>query len=234
MGSQLPEGYVGRHEAARMLGTVVDVVSRAVRKGELLPHYFKGRPGHFFKKDDIQAYQLARERPRTDHPRHATTLALQALAAARRNEDRLEKLYDHLGVDVIPLQRTEDAVLELYRSASAPITVADAHDKAWIRSWGDAFFGMDETYLQLVEHLTGDRTPWEVFLRRGQLLDEWLKKEGDVPLVPAHRFLVSGLSHLRHVSYLEVRRRGSAIAAGVTFDGRRTAVDELYALLYQT
>jgi len=229
MGRQLPPGYLTRHEVAKELNITLNTVDALSRQGALAPKLLKGIRGRVFRRDEVREARAKLE-GRTDlHTLKAQVLA--ALSTARRCEERLSEVYDRLGFDIDPLDRTESAVLSLYREVQHEPALSDVRFPGWLRRWRGVFFSIDEHYLELVEHLTGNKEPWAPYLRFANAVARLIHEEQEDALTFAARPFFSSLEHLTHVSYMYCRHRHGVSIANVVFDGRKTAVEELLAIL---
>jgi excisionase family DNA binding protein len=226
MGRQPPDDYIDRTEAARILGVSVRTLDTWVHKNLIVPHSFTGNKVRFLRSDVFSLLQAGGDRH--FDLAQVKTLALAALATARRNEQRMVELYAHLGMEILPLPRDEHSIRALYADVRLGVEPTRVHDTDWLQFWINAFFAIDEVYLELVTHLTGDREPWKVFHDFANAILHELAKStaGRAP-----RVFRASRDHLRYVSYMHCRRMQGPKAAGVVFDGRARAVDELNALI---
>ena len=232
MGRQAPEEYVTRAEAAEALGVTERSLYNMVKRGILIPRHFKEDWRRtLFLHADVEQLVLTLRGDKSPDLQQVKALALQALSTARRSEQRLSDIFEHLGLDIPPMPRDESFVRALYADAKNgfyPSTVTNAE---WLKFWSDMFFGMDEVYFELVTLLTGDDEPWKVFLDfSGEVLREMHKRDEDIPAGPKRLFRASR-EHLRHVGYMHCRRSVSAKIAHTVFDGRASAIDELEAII---
>ena len=227
--------YIGKAAVAKILGVGVPTLRKMIQRGVLIPHDRpsgkKGRPWEVFRLSDVQHLRLSMKPRETDF-RQVKSLALQALSAARRTEQRLTDFAARLGLDIPPLPRHDSYVQELYDSADQqqvhPNIVTEVW---WLRFWSDTFFGIDEVYLGLVAHVTGDKEPWRRFFDFSSYVIRLMYlQRGAVPTHPKRVFEASR-EHLRYVGYMYCRQSQSAKVAGLVFDRRASAVDELSALL---
>ena len=230
MGSQPSNEYVSRVEALRLLDLTGKGLQALVQRGAIVPKYLPPKNRQFFLRTDVQA--LLSTRGGSTDMNQVKGLALMALSAARRAEQRLDEVFAHLGLGITPLQRDADAVRKLYEEAKKTPTLSELKDPHFLRYIGGTFFAMDEVYLELVEHVTGDDEPWKVFMDFGNRVTRLLLDEEEPAVFLAGKFFQAGRSHLRHVSYLQCRRMKGRRVAEVVFDGGATAVEELVALLH--
>lgn len=231
MGRELPAEYLSRTDAARTLGVTTRTLTNMVRRGVLTPKYLDRQKAQVFLKIEVRAVLAAQEGARVN-VREVKALALAALSTARRAEARLEAVYAHLGIDVVPLDRDPASVRHLYNETRQAITRNQLYSPDWLRFWSGVFFGIDDTYLELVATLTGDTQPWKTFYDFSSAVMREVYAENDSVLTSAtHRFQMAR-THLRQVCYLYCRRKTTPEVADVVFDGRASAVDELWALLH--
>jgi hypothetical protein len=229
MGRQPPVGYLTRAETAKELHVSKSTLAHMVRKGLLIPQYFNGN-GQFFLLGDLQALQLATNSREPDaRQSHAT--ALMALSAARRADQRVEELFGLMGLDVVALQRDPESVWQLYAEVHKSFRPGDVKNVVFLRYWGGTFFSMEEAYLELVEHVTGDVEPWKVFHDFALRVTQVIIEEDESALYVASKYFQAGRAHLRYVSYLHCRRRHGRRIADAVFEGAQTAVQELQAIL---
>ncbi len=226
MGRQPPGDYVDKSEAAKLLGVSVRTVDNMIHKNVVVPHSFTGSRKAVFLRADILA--LLRASSDGLDLMQVKSLALAALSTSRRNEQRMVELYEHLGMELLPLARDAHSVRALYEEARLGVEPSRVHDADWLQCWTNAFFSMDEVYLELVTHLTGDVEPWVVF---HDFANGILNELDSYGLARPVRIFRASRNHLRHVSYMHCRRTKGAEAAGIVFDGRVRAVDELNALI---
>lgn len=231
MGRQPPPEYVARADAAKELKVSVNTLTRLVRRGLLVPHYFEGHKQQFFLKSDLHLAQLAGGARSVDI-RQVNATALMALSAAHRAETRLAEVFSAMGLDVVPLHRDAPSVLALYEEVKKIPSVSEVRDPEWLKYWGGVFFSMDEVYLELVQQLTGDDEPWKVFHDFCSNVTRIVIQENEVALYMAWNRFQAGRNHLRHVSYMHCRRRRGRRIADTVFDGAAPAVNELYSLLH--
>jgi hypothetical protein len=231
MGRQPPADYIDGTETAKILGVHARTLSTMVRKNVIVPHSFQGNRKMFFLRSDVFALLQARGEGNGGDFMQLKTLTLAALATARRNEQRMVELYAHLGMDILPLARDAYAVRMLYDEMRLGVEPLRARDPDWLQFWTNAFFAMDETYLELVTHLTGDKEPWKVFHDFANGILRELIVDGEATVGRPARVFRASRDHLRYVSYMHCRRMMGAEVAGVVFDGRARAVDELNAII---
>ena len=232
MRKPLPEGYVGKGAAAERLGITVDGLWGLVRRGVLRAHAFPYVKPRGFALTELQAYESNKHGTQTD-ARHAHALALAALSTARRLEERVADMYDFLGLGLAPLRRSDSDILTLRAEVQRSYDRAALRDPGWLRYWGGVFFGIDETYFELTTYLTGDEEPWKLFLDFAARVAKDILGEDDPELYRAYRFFDQGRQHLRNVGYLQCRHRVGVTIANKVFDGRHSAVDELFAVLHR-
>jgi hypothetical protein len=227
--------YIGKAAAAKILDVSVPTVRQLVQQGVLIPHELlrkgkKGRPWEVFRLSDVQHLRLSRNEGQTDF-RQVKSLALQALSAARRTERRLTEFAARLGLDIQPLPRTENYVEQLYETTGQEVHPNIVTQAWWLKFWSGTFFGIDEVYLELVVHVTGDNEPWRRFFDFSSHVTRLIYLQGDAVPVHPKRVFEASREHLRYVGYMYCRQSQSAKVAGLVFDRRASAVDELSALL---
>jgi PAS domain-containing protein len=232
--------WVGRKEAARLLGVTVRTLSLWTRQGLLAPRFIGNRKEQHYRVTDLQMLRLARSDKSTDIW-HVKALALQALSAAKTAELRLQEVFEHLGLDIPPLARDTASVQALYAEAGEVPTPEQLLDPVWVRFWGGAFFGVDETYLELVGLTETEDEPWRRFmsfanevlrtaLRPGGHVEEAVRASDTLRL--AYRYFQGGKQHLWYTGYMYCRRSFGRRIADVAFDGSHSAVEELMAILH--
>jgi hypothetical protein len=210
------------------------------RQGLLTPHRIGDRRTVHYRVSDLQLLRRARAEKSTDIW-HVKALALQALSAARATELRLLEVFNHLGLNSEPLERDDDSICILYQDAEAGATTAQLLDPTWVRFWGGTFFAMDEVYLELVQRATANDEPWKHFMdftntvmrtamQPGGSVEEALRASEELQL--AYKYFQGGARHLWYVGYMYCRRSFGKRVADVVFDGSRSAVDELMAILH--
>jgi predicted DNA-binding transcriptional regulator AlpA len=227
MGRQPPSDYVDKVEAAKTLGVSVRTLDNMIHKNMIVPHSFAGSRKVVFLRSDVSALMQATGDGGLDLAQ-VKALALAALSTSRRNEQRMVELYAHLGMELLPLARDTHSVRSLYEEVKLGVEPSSVHDADWLQFWTNTFFSMDEVYLELVTHLTGDVEPWLVF---HDLANAILRELDSYGLTRPVRIFRASRNHLRHVSYMHCRRVKGVETAGIVFDGRARAVDELNALI---
>jgi hypothetical protein len=228
---QEPADYMFAAEAATELHVTKRTLYGMVQRSLLIPRHFKGIRGMHFLRSDVQQLQLTLHGEKSPDLQQVKSMALQALAMARRSEQRLTDILGHLGLDIPPMPRDEGFVRGLYTDAKEGFAPTAVTDIEWLKFWSDMFFGMDEVYLELVTLLTGDDEPWKVFFDFSSDVVRELHRRGDDIPESARRLFQAARSHLRHVGYMHCRRMMSAKVANIIFDGRVSAIDELEAVL---
>ena len=225
-----PDGYVTKERAAEELNVSLSTLKRMVKHGSIIP---RGIPGHgrqqYFLLADLQLLQLTSRERGTDL-REVKAIALQALAAARLAEQRLDSVFAFLGIDAPPLQRDADSVRGLYKEARQGGQL-QVRDPVWLRYWGNCFFAMDDVYLELVETVTGEGDPWQVFISFSIEIARALQDEPEVRRSLHGRFFESARRNLIHAAYVHCHRSKGRKYADATFRGDVGAVDELVAIL---
>lgn len=229
--------YVTKPQAAKMLNVTVRTLDKWVQQRLLHPHVLdqKARQGnrpHYFLRSDIRALMHARA-CKTADTWQIYGLALQALSTARQTDRRLTALFEHLGLNITPLDRDPDSVRALYESARRGFVTADLTNADWFTFWGGAFFSIDEIYLELVQQATADNEPWKVFLDFANSVTRELCRVGvEAPFKqPVLRF-ETGKRNLLYVSFMFCQRLYGIEAARFLFANRPSAVDELMAILH--
>lgn len=226
----LPDGYITRRAAAKELRVSLSTLERMVRRGTIIQHRFSGHKHQYFLLADLQLLQLTSRERGTDL-REVKAIALQALAAARLAERRLDSVYAFLGIDVPPLQRDADSVRGLYKEALQGSQTIQVRDPVWLRYWSCCFFAMDDIYFMLVETVTDESEPWRIFVDFSSEIAQELTEEPEVARSLAGRFFEAARRSLFHAAYVHCRRSSGKAVANAAFRGGVGAVDELVEIL---
>ncbi len=230
MGSREAPEFVGVLEAARLLKCTKRAIHVYVRNGTLRPLRVEG--GIRFRATDLLGLQEARSR--TDLTLlEVASIALQARAIARFNEQRLEELHLALGIPSTTLDRTPAGVVGLHAEAVRPLLAEDLRRHDFIYFWASSFVAMDEDYLALVARHVGSREPWRIFL---DLASQLLAQSPDmattaIELRQAFAALEAARRSLRHVAYFYCTRAESQETANQLFPEKPSPVDTLLAIL---
>ena len=223
--------YLARRNAEKLLGVSDGTLYHYAKQGLIRPHYFEDHPLRpFYRRSDLLILKRSLGQ-KTASLWEVESLALMALSSAQRAERRLETFSANLGLDIVHIGRDEESIRHLRREATKGFDHEELEDANWLRHWGNCFFSMDEIYLELTERLLGIDEPWKLYLDFASDITRELLTGKYEPRPTAAKFFQAGRSHLRHVSYMYCRRVNGRIVAGVVFDGRASAVDELSALL---
>lgn len=214
-----PEELLGRKETAALLGVCLSTLDKLVVRGVLTPRTVAGRTLRFPRAEIEQARAILEGK--VDVGR-VWAVATQALTAARIAEQRLEALQDLLGLNVIPLGRTEEALHETYEASLQEPSPRDLLDTRWVRYWGGVLYGIDESYFELLADYLGSDEPWRTFydfssrVMRARPLDEIAYSSG---FRAAYVYFEAARMHLLHVSYFYCRLRLGLRAANGVFPG---------------
>lgn len=236
MGREPLGEYVGRKEAARLLGINVRTVTLWTRQGLLSPRLLGDKRELRYRRDELQMLRLARADKNTD-VWQVKALALQALATARATELRLMEVFDHLGLNAVALDRDPESIRRLYDELEHDLAHSDLRDPSWMRLWGGRFFAMDEVYLELVEDTCRSDEPWKRFMDFSNAVLRAAPKVADAiaastELQLAYKYFEAGSRHLWYLGYMLCRRIYGRCVADTVFDGSRSAIDELMAILH--
>lgn len=236
MGRQAPEGYMGRKDAARLLGVTVRSLELWCRQGLLVSSSFEGTREKFYRNTDVHLLLAARADKNCDIWM-VKAIALQALAAARITEVRVAQVFDLLGLNVVPIHRDDASIAALACEMEEAPSRMQLRDVAWVRYWGGTFFAIEDTYLELAGHVLKDEEPWRRYIEFANRIFEAAHAEvaesleTNEALRLAYNYLRAAKTHLMQAGYLHCRRKYGRRTADGVFDGSVEAVPELVALL---
>lgn len=159
-----------------------------------------------YREDDVHELDLARHTKTKSN----YTLALQAIAIARRAERQLEEIRDYLGLATYNLGVEKEDVIQFYeeaRQSNLQVLLAQP-----FQVWSKKLLAIDEDYLSLVTNYTEDKEPWLVFMQLAQTL----YRLADTTEVRAR--IDFARRSLRNVAYFCARRTLGKRAANVQFN----------------
>lgn len=229
-----PEGYLTDSQAAQALGISLTRVRRLRAKREL-PIWRSPENGAVWVEEialrDALMEEEEVEGATTKH--ELRTLVGESLYRARRAEKELERLHSFLGLDAPRLPTSEVEIQGLLEEARrliqrVPCVVPTEELFAWARR----FMAMNEYFLSLVAHCTGQPEPWKVFLQLSTKL-LWEIPEGELKksyeLMNAWAGLQAGQKNLRQAAYIyEVSEYGKARTEKVFPELCQREVDALF------
>jgi hypothetical protein len=197
--------------------------------GQLVP-CFARRQKLIFRKSEVMALRAARAEGINLYQTYS--IALAALSTARRVEAQLGELLSMMGLDSPILPRDRSSVESLRSELEKEVDDSDIRHPDFLKTWGGIFFAIDETYLELVAHITGDPDPWRAFHNFGVRIMKAIIRTNDVDMYRAAAYFRAARDHLGHVCYLHCRQMYGRKIANTLFTRKTPAVDEIYALLH--
>lgn len=225
---------INAEESAKRMGITTRAFNKRVHAGHVIPADFKGeRNSARFREEEIFALRKAIDE-KFDIPTLAGSTAV-SYALARSTAERVDRLYELLGVNHQRLSYEQDDVRALYESAQHTAG-QDTSGMEGIRiyEWSKKLNAVDEPYLDLTRRITGEAHPWEAFLRLAQKMMEKApthKYVSDKKLASAYGFLDAARRNLRYISYFFVRTYESKDEADRLFPN--AADDEILSLLQE-
>lgn len=213
-------------EAAEFLRVTTRHFRTMVRDGWLLPVYPEGPKGPAMYRGEEAAAFLAAKEDRMDLARAGHT-ASQAYALARSLHDRVESIYQLLGLNSAYVASDEDAVIATYLEAKTALEAGLAPANfVTLAEWTRRIRCVDDNFLLLLQQRTGDPNAWRTLLEyTRQLLLQELEapRFGDVARwQQAKAVLAAARRELVYWVYLHVRRvdgvRRADKAIPVTWD----------------
>ena len=198
----MPDQTLRTAEVAKKLGRTVAHINHLVRSGVLTP---KGRDrrGYIFDPENVNAYLDVRAQGAD--PAKVAGWAIQARAAVRALEAKVDSLYETLGIDAIETLSCEDAdVLALYARAKQRISSGQETTINEMIEWAKILHNIDEPYLRYVKHVTGDARPWWAYLDVAECLTCRITRPqllADPSLARAFRALLHARNQVRAVAY---------------------------------
>jgi len=197
--------------------------------GQLVPCFMQ-RQKLIFRKSEVMALRAARAEGINLYQTYS--IALAGLSTARRAEDRVSYLMSMMGLEAPILPRDRSSVESLRSELEKEIDVGDVKKPEFLKNWGGIFFSIDEVYLELMAHVTGDPEPWRPFHNFGVKILRAIIYADDLNVYRASAYFRAARDHLNYVCYLHCRQMYGRKIANTLFTRKTPAVDEIYALLH--
>ena len=221
-------------QAAKLLGVSRASVCRLTRDGVISyvsEHKNRERGGRDFSRkydpSEIAAVASVRE-AKLSVPKLAN-VAMRAIAAATRNERRLNDIYALLGLDGFVLGTSPEEVQQLYIKAQAALEQPGTPPKKELMFWAKVFYNIHEEYFPLITQQTYSQEPWRVFTD----LAERLAVEAPVhyfhidrELASVYGYIEAGRKNLRSSAYLYARKIHGIVKVNKLFPEVRGGFDE--------
>jgi hypothetical protein len=225
-------------EVAKVLGVDIRTLQGMVRRGLLQPvaKHKVVTASTLFRADEIAAFADVRFK-KLDLG-FVASMAMRAYVISTANAKRIDRISDLLGLDLPALETDETSVVRLYIEAQdfeleekIPTSLEE------IRRWAATLFSIDESYLRLIEHYTGNPEPWQPFFDLVQRITETAPPRSMIrrrDVEAGYAYLEAARRHFRGVMYFFYRSKHGQRAADRAFpemDDR--GIDaELAAILY--
>lgn len=229
--------FITDDEAAEILGMQPRGLRKLVSKGQIRRYRYDANTSHArYKLEDVLVLKASRERP-INMPAVAATAA-QASFNARKLERVVKKILVATGLDIPLIDLGEDSIISLYiRLREAMETKATVDE---VYEWSRLFNALGEEVLEAIELYTGEKEPWNLFLRLGKkMMQEMPKGISSEPVTTrdAYCLLRHSMRHARHVAICYVQMKYGRSTAWQLFpelEGSMTeAITEMAAALYK-